>query len=1011
VYRPLALSVIPVSERFAEATAVSVQSFQGPAPHAIALLLCLAGGLPGMAAGEPKAVTPMCAFLNPERAPRGDLLEAKLLAEPGAAWVERAGIEKVLKEQAIQAAFGPQGGADRAQLGKLLKADLLVLVRSVKKTEAAALDVVVCDTAHGLRLTVRAVPVTKDVDADVAALREVVRAGLKKFQEAIREVVAVPPLASTNLSYEHEYLKGAYAKLMEQAALANPGVVVVELAEAEAIASEIKLAGPDATVQRAPALYLLGEFRHQGRDRNLLVALKLWTTRGGKAVGEPAMRTVAPNDAPATLHNWVAERLAAPKAGPAAALDLKAEAKQLAELSRSRQRVADWDDAYALLEASLLLDANQPELNADAMAVIKARMMQMLGSGKRDRDIDLLRQVAQLHRRGFEHMEALITSRAKLARWVDSTDYERGGRLFYSPYPFPARPSRDFPKAPSPPPEVLELAKELQQERRAILLRLFPLVAKDGSEIEVVMCMNMAARELTLPERIEEFGRLVLQHQDCPTVVAASGRLKHLSASVHTSEELPIYRKALERLKKEGNAAVQAEAELSLKHLAQIEKELARSAEAATERKRLAELAKKQPPPVVQRPLTPEEKAAQLNKLLAPGPLRALRFKAERPEDEELPARLEGVIAAGPGVDVFWASYFRSRKTADAPAGMRPALFIMKEKGKLRRVWEKAGAPDRFSAVCFDGRYVWAATEGTRKAPALFILDPASEKVFEVTEADGLPEPPEEYVKRHQIAAPLALKLTVLDQGRACVAGGFGRAWIGVASFDPAKGKAALKVIHEAREVSNQADQEAWSNTRLAFTPLYMHALRGQGETDAKPGFRVLLGRSTPFGAGTGGNNINELGAHPLLIDPDAPAVTVLKDAHFIRNLATAADGSARVVEWSPRNYNLSLLRLDYPGKVRELGVLAIPTAQVQVVAEIVGTRLHIAAKRGGVVNQEGTAWWTADLDGANLHKEASGLPDVRFMARSSHYGLIAVLDLSPGNAYCEVQVKGAAEK
>ena len=43
-------------------------------------------------------------------------------------------------------------------------------------------------------------------------------------------MVAVPPFASTNLSYQHEHLKGAYAKLVEQAVLANSGVVVVELA-------------------------------------------------------------------------------------------------------------------------------------------------------------------------------------------------------------------------------------------------------------------------------------------------------------------------------------------------------------------------------------------------------------------------------------------------------------------------------------------------------------------------------------------------------------------------------------------------------------------------------------------------------------------------------------------------------------------------------------------------------------------------------------------------------------
>jgi hypothetical protein len=78
------------------------------------------------------AAGPTCALLDPEKTPRAALLEAKLLAEPGATWVERADIDKVLKEQKLQAAFGPQGVGERVKLGKLLKADLLVMVRPVK---------------------------------------------------------------------------------------------------------------------------------------------------------------------------------------------------------------------------------------------------------------------------------------------------------------------------------------------------------------------------------------------------------------------------------------------------------------------------------------------------------------------------------------------------------------------------------------------------------------------------------------------------------------------------------------------------------------------------------------------------------------------------------------------------------------------------------------------------------------------------------------------------------------
>src|SRR5436190_1514656 len=89
-----------------------------PRTVAMAILLAFSGSL--------RAGT-VCALVDPEATPRAALLEARLLAAPGIQWVERTNIEAVLREQQLQAAFGPQGVADRVRLGKLAKADLLIL--------------------------------------------------------------------------------------------------------------------------------------------------------------------------------------------------------------------------------------------------------------------------------------------------------------------------------------------------------------------------------------------------------------------------------------------------------------------------------------------------------------------------------------------------------------------------------------------------------------------------------------------------------------------------------------------------------------------------------------------------------------------------------------------------------------------------------------------------------------------------------------------------------------------
>src|SRR5262245_5021763 len=82
----------------------------------------------------------------------GALLEAKLLADGKLAWVERAQINKVIAEQELQALFSPEGGSNRARLGKFLKADVLVVLRLQGKLEADGkyLDIVVCETERGL---------------------------------------------------------------------------------------------------------------------------------------------------------------------------------------------------------------------------------------------------------------------------------------------------------------------------------------------------------------------------------------------------------------------------------------------------------------------------------------------------------------------------------------------------------------------------------------------------------------------------------------------------------------------------------------------------------------------------------------------------------------------------------------------------------------------------------------------------------------------------------------------
>src|SRR5262249_33564473 len=158
---------------------------------------------------------------------------------------------------------------------KLLKADILVMVRPVKDPKEQMLEVVVSETARGLRLSLQSVPITKDADADVAALLAVGKEGIKRHGEKVKEGGAVPPFVSQDLEFTHHHLMGAYAKLAEAEALDRKGVLVVELQEAEALAKEIALADAGAKLGRLLPVYLLGEYRHEGKGEQRTVTLKL----------------------------------------------------------------------------------------------------------------------------------------------------------------------------------------------------------------------------------------------------------------------------------------------------------------------------------------------------------------------------------------------------------------------------------------------------------------------------------------------------------------------------------------------------------------------------------------------------------------------------------------------------------------------------------------------------------------------------------------------------------------
>ena len=176
------------------------------------------------------------AILDTSKSPAGALLEAKVLGANNLKWLERGQIEKVVAEQNLQAVFSPEGTSQRVSLGKILKADLLVLVRAgTRKAEEGEkyLEVVVCETHRGLRLASRGLPITNNAEADAVEIENVLTSALGKLSEKITDICVVPPFLNQDLDFKYNHHSAGYARLLEQHLARKKGVLLVELAEAQ----------------------------------------------------------------------------------------------------------------------------------------------------------------------------------------------------------------------------------------------------------------------------------------------------------------------------------------------------------------------------------------------------------------------------------------------------------------------------------------------------------------------------------------------------------------------------------------------------------------------------------------------------------------------------------------------------------------------------------------------------------------------------------------------------------
>ena len=720
------------------------------------------------------SAAPVCALLDTTKLPVVAILEARLLADAKATWVERTEINRVLGEQELQAAFGAEGVKQRSSLGQLLKADILILLRPAKNPDEKGpplIDCVVCETKRGLRLRMLTVVSDKNAEETAGALEGLIQQGLKKYAEKIESVVAVPPFLSEDLSLEFNYLQSAYAKLVEERLLEQPGLLVIELKEAQAIAKELALDQRDGTLQKSkPPLYVMGRFRHDGVGAERTMRMSLRLLEGEKQLALKGVKDLTTGEAPAWISRKTTDILPLIREGSTSteAFSAQVEAKRLAERGRQFQKVGSWQEALELFEASLLLDPDQIEIRARAVA---STVQFILSLNHPNRSFEEVETMLALYGRGLEHQEIFLKS----VKSIDSYREFGSHPLLYVmglEWPIISRPHRFggtvLNKGPPESP-LRKILDQAQLRHTETYLR----IARFRADLKIFNDVNCAAKAVDgfeWNEQLVAAYRLITEQRNDSVMVGFAEDMLFLGnwKVPQRSYLQPEFDTFLVNIKKVENESARQLAVRMERRVAQI------SARIATDKER-----------------KPVELPTDYEPAIKSVPI---KFPPSRVAGDFV---REGTVAK----DRSFVCTLRS-------------LYDLNNTGGL-----KAFIPDlgierlTFTTIC-DGQYIWQLRRMlTQSAKCeLIAIDLATQKIHEFAAADGLPE--FDGAKGGGLLAPL-------ENGRIFICGYNDRTWAGTAEIAP-NGTKKVDVFFTARQMIDEKVADQPSNLNLSFQPSFV---------------------------------------------------------------------------------------------------------------------------------------------------------------------------------------------
>lgn len=286
-----------------------------------------------------------------------DLLTISLARDKTMRLVDRKHLDLVAREIALGRMFGGAAVGRRRKLGRILKADAMLLLSLEAGAGQDTLRLVICHSRSGARLRVACFPYDKDKVKDVsAAVLDVIRKTRKQFSGGLRQVYGIGPFVSRGLTHRYDHLQRGYANLLAEALGARKGVAVIETTEARQIVREIALTDGKGVVRTVP-LFVKGEFEvtaPAGRKPTVTFGVKITGSRAAARV-LPA-RAVGLAEAAEFVGRTLPDLIAKEEAAHAhPAMSAAQQAAELISRADVFARIGAWEHSTGLREAALLL--------------------------------------------------------------------------------------------------------------------------------------------------------------------------------------------------------------------------------------------------------------------------------------------------------------------------------------------------------------------------------------------------------------------------------------------------------------------------------------------------------------------------------------------------------------------------------------------------------------------------------------------------------------------------------